>query len=99
MTTLFGQAWLTASGPTGWLLLASTALAFAEVMMFTFRVFLHAPFGARPGYYQWERGFIIGGFVTLALGLAALSSLLRQAGDPLLSDVGLTAFVIGAVML
>ena len=99
MTTVFGQAWLTAHSLSGGLLLASAALAFIGIMMFTFRVFLHAPFGARPGYYQWERGFIVSGLITLALGLAALSRLLRQAGDPLLSDVGLTAFVIGAVML
>jgi hypothetical protein len=99
VTTIFGQAWLTAPGLTGGLLLASAALAFVGIMMFGFRVFLRAPFGARPGYYQWERGFIISGFVTLALGLAAFSSLLRQAGDPLLSDVGLTAFVTGAVVL
>jgi hypothetical protein len=99
VTTLFGQAWLTARSATGGLLLASFALVFAGILMYGTRVFLHAPFGARPGYYQWERGFIISGFITLALGLAALSSLLRQAGDPLLSDVGLTACVIGAVAL
>ncbi len=99
MTTILGQAWLTARSLTGGLLLASVALSFVGIMMFTFRVFLHAPAGTRPGYYQWERGFIISGVVALALGLAALNSLLRQAGDPLLSDVGLTAFVIGAVML
>ena len=99
MTILFGQAWLTARGVTGGLLLAGCALACAGMLMFNFRVFLHAPFGTRPGYYQWERGFIVSGFMALALGLGAFSSLLRQAGDPLLSDVGLTAFVIGAVVL
>ena len=99
MTPVFGQAWLTARSLTGALLLASAALALAGILMFWFRVFLHAPFGARPGYYQWERGLIIGGVVALALGLAALNSLLRQAGDPLFSDVGLTACVIGTAML
>jgi hypothetical protein len=96
---MFGQSWLTAHRVTGGLLLASCALVFVGVMMFTFRVFLHARFGARPGYYQWERGFIVSGFIALALGLAALSSLLRQAGDLVFSDVGLTAFVIAAVVL
>ena len=99
MTPIFGQSWLTARGLTGGLLLLSCALAFAGILMFNFRVFLHAPFGARPGYYQWERGFIVGGFLALALGLAGLSSQLRQAGDPLLSDVGLTAFVMGVMVL
>jgi hypothetical protein len=99
VTSLFGQSWLTAHGLTGGLLLASAALLFVGVMMFTARVFLHAPFGARPGYYQWERGLIVSGHLTLALGLTGLTSLLRQAGDLVLSDVGLTAFVVGAAVL
>jgi hypothetical protein len=99
VTPLLGQSWLTARGLTAGLLLGSVALVFVGILMFTARVFLHAPFGSRPGYHQWERGFIISGFIGMALGLAGLSSLLRQAGDPLLSDVGLTAFVIGVVSL
>jgi hypothetical protein len=99
MTPLLGQTWLTARGLTGGLLLASTALTFVGILQFTARVFMHAPFAAQPGYYQWERGFIIGGFIALALGLAGLSALLRQAGDPLLSDLALTAAVIGTVLL
>jgi hypothetical protein len=96
---MFGQAWLTAHRVTGGLLLASFALVFVGILMYGARVFLHAPIGARPGYYQWERWSIVSGFIALAQGLAGLSSLLRQAGDPLLADVGLTAYVIGAVVL
>jgi hypothetical protein len=99
MTTLFGQAWLTARGVTGGLLQTANALVLVGIFMFGFRVFLHAPFGGRPGYYQWERGFIVSGFLVLALGLAGLKRLLQQAGDPLLADIGLTAYVIGAVLL
>jgi hypothetical protein len=99
VTPIFGQAWLTARSATGGLLLLSFALVFAGIAMYNTRVFLHAPFGARPGYYQWERGFIASGYIAVALGLTGFSSLLRQAGDPLLSDLGLTAFIIGAVLL
>jgi hypothetical protein len=99
VTSIFGQSWLTARSATAGLLLVSFALVFAGIIMYNMRVFLHAPFGARPGYYQLERGFIVSGYLALALGLAGLSSLLRQAGDPLLSDLGLTAFIIGAVVL
>jgi hypothetical protein len=99
MTTLFGQTWLTARGVTGGLLLAANALVLVGIFMFGFRVFLHAPFGGRPGYYQWERGLVFGGFLVLALGLAGLNRLLQQAGDPLLADIGLTAYVMGAVLL
>jgi hypothetical protein len=99
MTTLFGQAWLTARSVTGSLLLAANTLVLVGIFMFTFRVFLHAPFGARPGYFQWERGLILSGFLILALGLAGLNRLLQQAGDPLLASIGLTAYVLGAVLL
>ena len=99
MTTMFGQTWLTTRGVTGGLLLTSNALVVVGILMFNFRVFLHAPFGARPDYYQWERGLIVSGYLVMALGLAGLSSLMRQAGDPLLSDLGLTAFIMGAVLV
>lgn len=99
MTPILGQTWLTSRGLTGGLLLAGTALVFVGILQYTARVFMRAPFATQPAYYQWERGFIISGFITLALGLAALSALLRQAGDPLLSEVGLTAAVIGTVLL
>src|SRR5579859_1773703 len=99
MTSLLGQPWLTARGLTGGLLLAANVLVLVGIFMFGFRVFLHAPFGGRPRYCQWERGFIVSGFLGLALGLAGLNSLLRQAGDPLLSDMGLAAYVMGAVLI
>jgi hypothetical protein len=99
VTSIFGQSWLTARSITGGLLLLSFALVFAGIAMFGTRVFLYAPFGARPGYYQWERGFIVSGYIALALGLAGFSSLLRQAGDPLLSHLGFTAYGMGAVVL
>lgn len=99
MTTLFGQPWLTARGVTGGLLLAATTLVLVGIFMFGFRVFLQAPFGGRPGYYQWERSFVLSGFLVLALGLAGLNRLLQQAGDPLLSDIGLTAHVMGTVFV
>jgi hypothetical protein len=99
VNSLFGQSWLTPGGLTGSVLLLSFALVMVGILMFTYRVFLHGAAGARPGYYQWERGSIIGGFLVLALGLAGLASLLRQAGDPLLADMGLTAYALGAVLL
>ncbi|MCC7359840.1 MAG: hypothetical protein IT317_10205 [Anaerolineales bacterium] len=98
MTNLFGQAWLTARSLTGGLLLAGFALVLVGILQFTARVFLRAPFAVGPGYFQWQRGLILAGFVTLALGLAGLNALLRQAGDPLLSDVAQTALVIATVL-
>jgi hypothetical protein len=99
MKALLGQSWLTARGVTGGLLLVGSALVMAGILMFTWRVFLHAPAGARPGYYQWERGLLFSGFLVLALGLAALKNLLVQAADPLWADIGLTAYGLGVVLL
>jgi hypothetical protein len=99
VTPIFGQAWLTARGLTGGLLLASVALVFVGVMLFTARVFWHWPVSTRPGYYQWERGLVTSGFVAQALGLAALGRLLHESGDPLFADLGLTAFTLGAGVL
>lgn len=99
MTPIFGQAWLTARAITGGLFLVSFTLVFVGILMFGLRVFLHAPFGGRPGFYQCERLLIISGFLGVALGLAGLTGLLRQAGDPLLSEIGLTAYAVGVVLL
>jgi hypothetical protein len=99
MKALLGQSWLTARGVTGGLLLAGSVLVMAGILMFTWRVFLHAPAGARPGYFQWERGLVFSGFLAVALGLAGLKNLLVQAGDPLWADIGLTAYALGAVLL
>jgi hypothetical protein len=96
---MLGQAWLTPSAMTGGLLMGGALLVFVGILMYTARVFLHAPVGARPGYYQWERGLLIGGFLVGVLGLGALSSVLRAAGDSLLAEAGLTGGVIGTVFL
>ena len=99
MTAGFGRDWLTARSVTGGLLLAATTLVLVGILMFNYRVFLHGPLGARPWFFQWERGLILSGFLVTALGLAGLKRLLQQAGDPLLADVGLTAYGLGAVLL
>ena len=99
MTPLLGQRWLTARGLAGGLLLAGVVLVMVGILMFTWRVFLHAPAGARPRYYQWERGLVFSGFLGLGLGLAALKSLLSAAGDPLFVEIGLAAYLMAAVLL
>lgn len=98
MTTYFGQTWLTPRSLTAGLLLVGFALVLVGILQFTARVFLRAPFAAGLGYYQWERGLILAGFITLVLGLAGLTALLRQAGDPLLADSAQTASVIATVL-
>jgi hypothetical protein len=45
------------------------------------------------------RSFVVAAVVTNALGLALLESLLRDAGERVLSRLGLIGFLIGAVLL
>ena len=99
MTPQLGRALFTARSVTSGLLLAATILVLIGILMFLYRVFLHAPIGARPEYFKWERGLILSGFLVIALGLAGLKRLLQEAGDPLLADIGLTTYVLGAVLL
>ena len=51
-----------------------------------------------PVLWQWANILFISGVVVTILGLAMFSSLLRDAGDRTFSQVGLIAFVFGAVL-
>jgi hypothetical protein len=47
----------------------------------------------------WERGFIIAAVLATVLGLALLEDLLRAAGEPVLSRLGMVIYLIGAVVV
>lgn len=50
-------------------------------------------------HMSWERGFIIAAVLATVLGLALLEDLLRTAGEPVLSRLGMVAYLIGAVVV
>jgi len=52
---------------------------------------------AHVGRWQWGFGGVLAGGVVTGFGLAMLSSLLRDAGDRVLSRLGLIGFLFGAV--
>ena len=53
---------------------------------------------AHPLLWQWDTLLLFGGSVVTALGLVLLTMLFRDAGDRAFSQLGLVAFVFGAVL-
>lgn len=47
----------------------------------------------------WERGFIIAAVLATVLGLALLDDMLRAAGEPVLSRLGMVGYLFGAVVV
>lgn len=68
-------------------------------MLFTGRAFLKWQIDETSSYLAWERGFVIGGVLSTVLGLALLEDLLRTAGEPILSRLGMIAYLVGAVVV
>lgn len=53
---------------------------------------------AHPRLWRWATILFISGVVVTVLGLALLTTLLRDAGDQAFSQLGLAAFAFGAVL-
>lgn len=67
-------------------------------MLFTGRVFLKWQIDETSSHLFWERGFVIGGVLATVLGLALLEDMLRAADEPVLSRLGIMAYLFGAVV-
>lgn len=67
-------------------------------VLFAGRAFLKWQIDETSSHLIWERGFIIGGVLTTLLGLALLEDMLR-AGEPVLSRLGMVAYLVGAVVV
>ncbi len=68
-------------------------------VLFTGRAFLNWQIDATSPHLMWERGFVIGGVLATVLGLALLEDMLRAAGEPVLSRLGMVAYLFGAVVV
>jgi len=66
-------------------------------MLFTGRAFWGWSIGNT--HLNWERGFIIAAVLTTVLGLALLEDMLRAAGEPVLSRLGMVTYLCGAVVV
>lgn len=68
-------------------------------VLFTGRAFLKWPINETSSHLLWERGLVIGGVLATVLGLALLEDMLRAAGEPVLSRLGIVAYLFGAVVV
>jgi hypothetical protein len=76
------------------------------IVVFTFggvlyagRAFLKWQIDETSSHLIWERGFVIGGVLATVLGLALLEDMLRTAGEPVLSRLGMVTYLFGAVVV
>jgi hypothetical protein len=82
----------------GILLILSSVLMFAGVMLWTGRNLWAWPLAEAANYLRWERGLLIAAIVAVVLGLVLLEGLLRAAGDPVWARLGLAVYLVGAVL-
>lgn len=68
-------------------------------MLFTGRAFLKWQIAETSSHLTWERSLVIAAVLTTVFGLALLEDLLRAAGEPLLSRLGMIAYLLGAVVV
>lgn len=68
-------------------------------VLFTGRAFLNWQIDEASAHLIWERGLVIAAVVATVLGLVLLEDMLRAAGEPILSRVGMVAYLLGAVVV
>jgi hypothetical protein len=68
-------------------------------VLYTGRAILNWQIDETSSHLIWERGFIIGGVLATLLGLVLLEDMLRTAGEPVLSRLGMVAYLSGAVVV
>ncbi len=67
--------------------------------LFTGRAFLKWQIAETSAHLLWERGFVIAAVLTTVLGLALLEDMLRAAGEPVLSRLGMMTYLVGALVV
>ena len=80
------------------LVLTSAIFNFAGVL-FTGRAFLKWQIEDRTAYMRWERGAVITATLANALGLVLVADLLHAVGDTYLAQLGVAAYLFGAVLV
>jgi hypothetical protein len=68
-------------------------------VLYAGRAFLKWQIDETSSHLIWERGFVIGGVLATLLGLALLEDMLRTAGEPVLSRLGMVMYLFGAVVV
>lgn len=98
LTTLASQGLSTRTVAASLLILCFVVFTIGGVL-FAGRAFLKWQIDETSSHLTWERDFVIGGVLATVLGLALLEDLLRAAGEPLLSRLGMVAYLLGAVVV
>lgn len=80
-------------------LLASSFFVFLPAgILYSGRAFMNWQIEA-TSHLRWERGFVIAAIMATALGLGLLADMLRTAGEPVFSQIGMTAYLLGAAVI
>src|SRR5215207_5229282 len=107
IATVCGLALLSALATQGFSerTLAANLLAISFVVftvggvLFAGRAFLNWQIDEASTHLDWERGLIIAAVVAAVLGLALLEDMLRAAGEPIWSRVGMVAYLLVAAVV
>lgn len=83
----------------GWLLILGGLIFLPGGLLYTARVIFKWSALQSRGYLYLERGFVMAAILVAALGFVLLGRLLVAAGDGILSSIGVTIFLIGAVLV
>ena len=83
----------------GWLLIASAIIFLPAGILFVGRAIWKWPVAQSQTYLIWERSLVMAAILVATLGLVLLEKLLGAAGDQILAPIGLTIFLIGAVLV
>jgi hypothetical protein len=82
--------------------LAASLLAMSFVVftvggvLYAGRAFLHWQIDDTSTHLDWERGLVIAAVVMALLGLVLLEDMLRAAGEPIWSRLGMIVYLLGA---
>lgn len=80
------------------LILCFVVFTFGGVL-YAGRAFLKWQIDETSSHLNWERGCVLAAAVVTVLGLALLEEMQRAAGEPVLSRLGLMAYLLGAVVV
>lgn len=98
LSALAAQGLSTRTAAASLLVLCFVVFTFGGVL-YAGRAFMNWQIGETSTHLIWERGFVIGGVLATALGLALLEDLQRSAGEPMLSRLGMVMYLLGAAVV
>ena len=84
---------------SAWLLILSSITFVPAGLLYWGRAILKRPAAQSRSYLYWERGIVIAAILFATLGWVLLGGLLEAVGDGILSSIGMTIFLIGAVLI